>query len=762
MERKANKSSSSEMRTAILKRRYLWKNKEGNVVETEEQMYRRVSNAMAAVESQYGATDEQVKATADEFYQQMAEGRFLPNSPTLMNAGRKNGMLSACFVLPIEDSIDGIFTTVKNTAMIQKAGGGTGFSFDKLRPTGDLVASSGGKTSGPISFWRVIAEATNAIQQGAFRRGANMGMMNINHPDIIKFICAKQNLSAFTNFNISVKVPDVFMKLLDDDPNALHIVINPRTGKRYAIPHSVNIDTYDIDDLQSENQASDDCYTVKEIWEIIIKNAHSTGEPGVFFIDHANSTNPLPDQRIECTNPCGEIPGYYPYDVCNLGSINMSALVNKARTDIKWNEFADTIKVAVQFLDNVIDASYYVVPEIEHAAKSNRRIGLGIMGFWDCLVAMGISYNSQDAILFAEKLAKFLAENTYKASSALAEEKGCFPNWAKSTWKTVHKKPMRNIQCLSIAPTGSISIIANCCASIEPLFSLATQRITLDGKRFVEIHPFIKNFGVEEGWWSHKIEKQIKEGISPCKIPEIPEKYSRAMVTANQVTPEQHIRMVAAFQKYIDNGVSKTVNLAASASTKDVDETYRLAWQLGCKGITVYRDGCRENQVITTAGKASEPDINTPSPRPRPRKTTGTTIKSKTGCGSLFITLNKDEEGLFEIFTNLGKAGGCPSQSEATARIVSVALRSGVEPEVLIEQLKGIRCLSTVTRRKSNKDIDVLSCPDAIARAMQDALGQGTEMVTTSSINKCPDCSFPLRKESGCNVCDNCGYSKCG
>ena len=345
------------MRMAILKKRYLWKDKLGKVVETEMQMYRRVADTIASNESKYGATKAQAKVWASKFYRMMKNGEFMPNSPTLMNANRKNGMLSACFVLSIEDSITGIFDTVKNTALIQKAGGGTGFSFDRLRPTGDLVASSGGTTSGPISFWKVLSETTHAIQQGAFRRGANMGMMSVNHPDIIKFIFAKMNLDVFTNFNISIKVPDVFMKQLQETPNTLHVVINPRTGKRYIIPHSIDIHSYTINDLIPQSQA-DDCFTVSEIWNIIIVNAHATGEPGICFIDHVNKSNPTPALgKIDATNPCGEQP-LLPYEACNLGSINITKFVNEKRTDLNWNLLAKTVRLANRFLDNVIDVIY--------------------------------------------------------------------------------------------------------------------------------------------------------------------------------------------------------------------------------------------------------------------------------------------------------------------------------------------------------------------------------------------------------------------
>ncbi|MHC4207605.1 MAG: adenosylcobalamin-dependent ribonucleoside-diphosphate reductase, partial [Planctomycetota bacterium] len=375
------------------------------MIENEEQMFRRVANTIAAAESKYGATKKQIKEYAEKFYKLMKNREFLPNSPTLMNAGRKYGMLSACFTLPIEDSIDAIFDAVKYTALIQKAGGGTGFSFDRLRPTGDIVASSGGKTSGPVSFMKVFSEGTSAIQQGAFRRGANMGMMSIEHPDIINFINSKNNTAAFTNFNISVKVSDNFMKLLDENPDTPHVVINPRNKKRYVIPHSIDTTSYSIDDLLPEDQVDDDCYTVKEIWDMIKNNAHATGEPGICFIDHVNGSNPTPNLgRIEATNPCGEQPLLY-HESCNLGSINITKFVNKNRQGLNWNRLKNAIKLAVRFLDNVIDVNHYPIPEIKKMTLGNRKIGLGIMGFWDTLVLLDIRYDNEEAVEFAEKLA---------------------------------------------------------------------------------------------------------------------------------------------------------------------------------------------------------------------------------------------------------------------------------------------------------------------------------------------------------------------
>jgi ribonucleoside-diphosphate reductase alpha chain len=754
------RENDSEMRTKILRRRYLLKDAQGKVIENEEQMLRRVANAIAAAESKYGATKKQVKEIAEKFFRLMKNRKLLPNSPTLMNSGRDGGMLSACFTLPIEDSIDGIFDTVKNTAVIQKQGGGTGFSLDRLRPTGDIVRSSGGRTSGPLSFLRVLSETTNAIQQGAFRRGANMGMMSIKHPDIINFINSKNNTTAFTNFNISVKVSDAFMKQLDENPDTPHVVTNPRNKKRYVIPHSIDTTSYSIDDLLPEDQVDDDCYTVKEIWNMIKNNAHATGEPGICFIDRVNDSNPTPDLgEIEATNPCGEQPLLY-HESCNLGSINISKFVNKNRQGLNWNKLKHTVKIAVRFLDNVIDVNHYPIPEIKKMTLGNRKIGLGIMGFWDTLVLLDIRYDSEEAVEFAEKLASFIQDHAHKASEELAKEKGCFPNWKGSIWNKKNNRKMRNAAVTTIAPTGTISLIAGCNGGIEPVFSIVSERKALDDEKFIEINPLVEELGTQQGWLSKKVRNLLCQGVAPKDIPEIPEKLSRVLVTAHEVLPEWHVRIQAAFQKYTDNAVSKTVNLPANATVEDVDTVFRLAYKLWCKGTTVYRDNSRENQVIAAANSSPEstPGLDV---RPRVRTTEGSTTKFRMGCGTLFVTVNKDKWGLCEVFANLGKAGGCPAQSEATCRAVSVALRSGVKPEVLIEQLKGIRCLSAISQKKGNSDI-IRSCPHAIAKALEQALGQNLEPVAIASRNNCPHCGYPLRRDSGCRICDNCSYNSCG
>ena len=755
-------NTSGNLSMEVLKARYLLKDDQGVVVETPEEMYWRVANYIANVESQHHTSEQVMSMLPEIFYRMMADGEFLPNSPTLMNADRRDGLLSACCVLPVNDSIPEIFDAIKNTALIQKAGGGTGFAFDRLRPTGDLVASSGGMTSGPISFWKVFAETTNAIQQGAHRRGANMGMMSVEHPDILKFIHAKQDREAFTNFNISIKITDEFMNAVCENPDKPHRVTNPRTQKQYMIPKTVDRNTYTIKDLLDADSGAEKCYTVGDLWRVIVQNAYSTGEPGLCFIDRVNQDNPTPALgRIDATNPCGEQP-LLDYEICNLGSLNISKFVLPDCSDLDWKEIAIKTGYAVRFLDNVIDANYWPSPDIKRVSLGNRKIGLGVMGFADALILLGVRYDSDEAVEFAKKISRFINEHAHKQSQELAEKRGCFPNWQGSIWDTRHHRPMRNAACTTIAPTGSISIIAECSSGVEPVFSFVYKRRALEGKEFLQIHPLLEKLGLQQGWLNDNAKTRLLAGESIYAIPQIPKHLLDCLVTAHEVPPDWHVRIQAAFQENVDNAVSKTVNMSQDTDIDEVDKTFRYAYRLGCKGITVYRDSSRAEQILSSAIVADKKDDAAIELRPRDRITIGKTSKFRMGCGTLFVTVNEDCKGLCEVFANLGKAGGCPAQSEATCRVVSAALRCGVSPEVLIEQLRNIRCLSTMARRKENKDIDVLSCPDAIARALEEAISVGRVSSKVHFIQKCPDCRSILRKDSGCNVCDNCGYSKCG
>ena len=591
----------------VLQSRYLVKDHRGRCIETPAQLFSGVAVLVAEAELKYGAIGSKINEWHRRFYDLIASLKFLPNSPALMNANRPNGMLSACFVLPIEDSIEGIFEAVKQTALIQKAGGGTGFSFDKLRPTGDRVASSGGTTSGPISFWRVFSETTDAIQQGAFRRGANMGMMSVEHPDIIKFLHAKQNLKAFTNFNISVKVTDAWMRTLETSPASPHTVRNPRTQQIYLLPRQIDLSTYTIDDLHKPTDKSPppsdsrhQFYTVSDIWKMIVKCAHKTGEPGVAFIDRINRDNPTPSLGpIEATNPCGEQP-LLPYEACTLGSINLTKFLTFAdgRGDLDWPALTQTVKLAVRFLDNIIDKCAFPVRDTVRLAQANRKIGLGVMGFADALFMLGIPYDSQQAVEFGADLMKFINKTAHDASSALANLRGPFPNWNQSIWRTKKNIKIRNAAVTCIAPTGTISIIADCSCGIEPAYSLVFVRQVLNGSKMLQINPIFRKIAQERGFYSEKLEKQIAKTGSIQKIPRIPAGIRKIFKCAYDIKPEWHIRMQAAFQDHCDAAVSKTVNFSEKATIAAVDKAFKLAYQLGCKGLTVYRRRSRDREPM--------------------------------------------------------------------------------------------------------------------------------------------------------------------
>jgi ribonucleoside-diphosphate reductase alpha chain len=606
----------------VLQERYLIKDQQGKCIETPAQLFSRVASLIAEAEAKYGATSSEINGWHRKFYDLMASLRFLPNSPALMNANRPSGMLSACFVLPIEDSIEAIFETIKQTALIQKAGGGTGFSLDKLRPTGDLVASSGGTTSGPISFWRVFSETTDAIQQGAFRRGANMGMMSVEHPDILKFLHAKQNLKAFTNFNISVKITDDWMKKLTTSGKSFNIVKNPRTQQRYLLPRRLDIESYTINDLHKltgklppTSKRAGQFYTISDIWKLIVKCAHKTGEPGVAFIDRINRDNPTPSLgQIEATNPCGEQP-LLPFEACTLGSIDLTKFVRvpkrdegrlggpvtstEPRADMDWPGLAQTVKLAVRFLDNIIDVCNYPVRDTVRLAQANRKIGLGVMGFADCLFLLGIPYDSQQGIEFGATVMRFINKKAREASSELANLRGPFPNWNNSTWRTEKNRKVRNASITCIAPTGTISIIADCSCGIEPAYSPVFVRRILGGSKMLQINQIFKQVAEKGGFYSKKLEKQLAQTGSIQKTPQIPSKIRRIFRCAYDIKPQWHIRMQAAFQEHCDAAVSKTINFSEKATVTAVDKAYKLAYKLGCKGITIYRRHSRVHEPMS-------------------------------------------------------------------------------------------------------------------------------------------------------------------
>lgn len=725
----------------VLKRRYLKRGSEGEVLETPADMLRRVAKHIASADKLYDPKAD-VSKTAAEFYRLMAGLEFLPNSPTLMNAGRKLGQLAACFVLPIDDSMDSIFEAIKNTALIHKSGGGTGFSFSRIRPRNDVVLSTKGVSSGPLSFMRVFDVATETIKQGGTRRGANMAILRVDHPDIIEFITIKQKENVLTNFNLSVGLTEGFMAAVKE--NDTYPLINPRTGQ-------------EVRRLKA-----------RTVFNLIVNMAWASGEPGIIFLDRLDKDNPTPSLgAIESTNPCGELP-LLPYESCNLGSINLSLMLTDDGTNIDWDRLGKVTDIAVHFLDNVIDVNRYPLAQIEEITKGNRKIGLGIMGFADLLIRLNIPYDSKRALALAEKIMSFIRRRAFSASAALAEQRGPFPNWEQSIYGG--KTKIRNATLTTVAPTGTISIIAGTSSGIEPLFALSYRRHVLNDDELPELHPLFFHIAKERGFYSPDLVQQVAERGGVRGLKQVPEDVQSIFATAHDISPDWHVKMQAAFQKHTDNAVSKTVNFRHDATQEDVKRAYLLAFDLGCKGVTIYRDRSRSRQVLNVG--IPSPNLQPEkllTPRARPQVTAGTTEKVKTGCGNLYITVNRDQYGICEVFTSTGKAGGCPSQSEATARLVSLALRSGVDIRAIISQLKGIRCLSTVSRKNSGK-IKVLSCPDAIGKAIeQNFKQQGNSIPSAGAVDtaedfqiKCPDCGAALEHASGCTTCPACGYSKCG
>jgi len=740
----------SKNAVAVLERRYLMKDEAGKNIETVEGMFRRVANAIAAADT-YFDSNADIEGTANTFYRMMTQLEFLPNSPTLMNAGRELGQLSACFVLPVGDSMEEIFDAIKQAALIHKSGGGTGFSFSRLRPNGSTVRTTGGVASGPISFMKVFNMATEAVKQGGTRRGANMGILRVDHPDILQFIDCKTASKEITNFNISVGVTEAFMEAVYQ--GEMYDLIDPKT--------KIAVGSLDAG----------------QVFDKIVHNAWQNGEPGIIFLDRLNRDNPVPTQgEIESTNPCGEQP-LLPYESCNLGSINLVAMAEKtaAGYQLDYQHLAQVITDAVHFLDNVIEVNRYPLEEIDRVTKETRKIGLGIMGFADLLLLLGIPYNSDEAVTLAEHIMEFITKEARAVSAELAKSRGSFPLFSLSIYP--QETPLRNATTTTIAPTGTLSIIAGCSSGIEPVFAYVFVRNIMDNTEMIEVNPILKQTLEEQGLYSDTLMKQIAQEGTLAHIDSIPTDIRQVFVCSHDINPIYHIKMQAAFQKYTDNAVSKTVNFPQSATEEDVREVFRLAYELDCKGVTIYRDGSRDNQVLNIGDvKHSEkemPAYGQIAPRPRPEVVCGVTERMKTGCGNLYVTVNYDEHGICEVFTSTGKAGGCPSQSEAMARLISIALRSGISLEEILEQLRGIRCPSTV--RQSGRTCT--SCPDAVARVvkrvadmiktnpMPVAANGNAEEAHHESLSRmakfCPECGSKMEHEGGCVSCRNCGYSKC-
>lgn len=818
----------SENARIILERRYLKKDESGRPVEEPEEMFWRVARVIAEQDLRYGASEKAVDALAREFYRLMTHRLFEPNSPTLMNAGRPLGQLSACFVLPVEDTLsngrDGIYDTLRAMALVHQSGGGTGFAFSRLRPSGDFVRSSSGVASGPVSFMRLYDSSTEVVKQGGTRRGANMGILRVDHPDIREFITCKSDVTQITNFNISVAVTDAFMEALRRGEK--YDLINPRSGE-----------------VVGQEDA-------REIFDLIVEGAWGTGEPGVFFIDRANHYNPVPKLgSYEATNPCGEQP-LLPYDVCNLGSINVGAFAKldvpaDAPVDekIDWDGLRQVVHLSTHFLDNVIDANQYPLPEIHDLAQKIRRIGLGIMGWADLLVRVGVPYNSEEGVELGRRLMAFIDEESKVASEKLAEQRGVFPAWEESIWgpdETCARdadgnriRPMRrlrNCNITTVAPTGTISIIAGCSGGIEPLFAVAFMR-NQAGVLMPDVNQDFVRIAKEQGWYSEALMQKIAEE-GHIHFPEVPAEVQRVFVTAHDVSPQWHIRMQAAFQEHVDSAISKTCNFPNEATIDDVREIYLQAYELGCKGVTVYRDGCRPMQVLSTGKTAKEVTGSAPTApvsadteaaladarervhqlehevedlrrrlqeaearnqkrrhrRPRPAVLHGTTRRMPSPLGDLYVTINQDENGVpFEVFATLGKAGGAAmADVEAIGRLISLALRSGIPLNDIYQQLRGISCDRAVGVGPNK----VLSVPDAIAQALAQheremagiqqelPIGQAASATapavqqTRLSIEEydsgetflgtCPECASELRFMEGCVKCYSCGYSECG
>jgi len=764
----------------VLKKRYLRKNNQiGKTIESAKDLFLRVAKTIAAVDADYGASTKEVLEKTKKFYNLLAKLEFLPNSPTLMNAGRELGQLSGCFVIPVPDSMKGIFDALKMTALIHQSGGGTGFSFSRLRPKDDIVTSTQGKASGPISFMSVFNSATDTIKQGGKRRGANMGILNIDHPDILEFINCKQDGKSFQNFNISVALNADFMKKAAQ--NKKYSLINPRTKK------------------------SVQKISAREVFDNICQNAWKNGDPGIIFLDNINKKNPTPRiGQIESTNPCGEQP-LLPYESCNLGSINLAKMIKSQdnKLQIDWEKLKKTIELAVQFLDNVIDANNYLFSEVTEMSRANRKIGLGVMGWADLLIQMSIPYDSERAVKLAERVMKFISDAGHKTSQNIAKIRGVFPNYQGSTWAKKNFK-IRNATVTTIAPTGTISIIGGASSGIEPLFSIVLiRKNVLDNDTLIDTNPYFEKIAKKEGFYSKQLLADIAEKDID-EIAEIPDKFKKVLVVAHKISPEWHIKMQAAFQKYTDNAVSKTINFPKSATVEDIKKAYLTAFKLKCSGITIYRDGSRDEQVLNRSQKDQsnqESETKTENvaltakitPRERPEKIFGTTYKIPTGYGNLYVTINEDDAGEpFEVFTHIGKAGGFfAAKSEAISRLISLALRSGVDIREVISQLKGIRGPNPVWGEKGM----ILSLPDAIGQILEKHVDRKQEQLSLDYLNKvspvnpsnpennpgnknsnnqvkksladigdastCPECGQILETSEGCLKCPFCGYSKC-
>ena len=721
----------------VLEKRYLLKDESGAVRETPEELFRRVAGGVASAEATFGADTEACKLWSEKFFQSMYKGEFLPNSPTLFNAGKHKGQLSACFVLPVPDSLEGIFETCKNAALIHKTGGGTGFSFSRLRPANDRVASSCGVASGPVSFMTVYDAATEAIRQGGTRRGANMGILRVDHPDIEEFITCKKDTSKLHNFNISVAATNEFMEAVEQDGH--FNLIHPRTKEAVQ--------------------------TVKarELFEKMVSNAHATGEPGLVFLDRINASDPLKTalnqdgqvipgtEDIEATNPCGEQP-LGPGDACNLGSINLTRFIDLGRNDFDWEKLRESIHLTVRFLDDVVEANHYPLPFIAEATRNNRRIGLGIMGWAESLIMLEIVYDSQPAVEKAEQLMAFVQKVSHQASRNLAEERGCFPNWAHSTWADAGIK-MRNATVTTIAPTGTISIIAGTSSGIEPLFAISFVRRVMGGTELIEVNPLFEKTARDRGFYSRDLMERIAREGTLKEIEGIPEDIRKIWVCSHDISYQWHVRMQVAFQKFTDNAVSKTINLPNSAPVDDVREAYLAAWRQGLKGITVYRDASRVSQVLNIR-------------KTDPLQIKKTEIIEPGIIETEVIETEVIETGIIEKVETDTKSGAGARlvESSRTENKVAVAAFSAPSTTQPALTIKSKVKESTVTDQTSNASNGQTSSQVSLRANPSNTLSTDQSNIHKISERQCSECgsasAFEARYEA-CVMCRVCGYTKC-
>lgn len=813
--------SLSENARVVLERRYLAKDDSGNLIETPEQLFRRVAHNLAQAEKLHGATVERVAEVEEFFYRTMTSLDFLPNSPTLGNAGRALQQLSACFVLPVEDAIDKIFETIKHTAMIHQTGGGTGFAFSRLRPEGSMVRSTAGVASGPVSFMKVFDASTEAIKQGGTRRGANMGILAVDHPDIEKFIECKSDMVSCTNFNISVAVTEKFMRAAERGED--YELVDPHTGKVTGTKNA------------------------GEIFRKLVENAWKNGDPGIIFIDRINAgnANPIPAMGpIESTNPCGEQP-LYPYDSCNLGSINLARFVARRGEsyEFDWSRLGEVVPICVRFLDNVIDMNRYPIPQIEDVSRRIRRVGLGVMGFADACMRLNIPYDSDEAVSFAERVMAAIEQSANEASLRLGSERGVFPEWENSIFNMPDRYPARpryrNSTRTTIAPTGTLSIIADCSGGVEPVFALAyVRQHYLDRKdpmrptKLTEVNDYFEEVARREGFYSQELMDDLAAGGHLQDRADVPDHIKRVFVTAHDIAPEWHVRIQAAFQRHTDNAVSKTINFSNHATPEDVAQAYLLAYEAGCRGITIYRDGSRELQVLSHEARKSEPAPEAPAAIPaaepaRPRRERlgderqSITHKFVVGEQEGYLTVGLFEDGRpGEVFIKVSKQGSTVSGlMDTIALLSSMALQYGVPVSTLAEKLKNTRFEpSGMTRNPAVPT--ATSLVDYIFRYMEQRFVTGQQaqlpivqsafapreavltpglfpaqtsgnsktaapngssivdgavpttgytngyqkngVISVSSGVGCPECGSVLHYAEGCLLCHGCGYSKCG